>query len=157
MEAPELDIKPNKNEIREFTPRYTDFAERESKNRKLGELGEQFVIKFEKARLSSLGRDDLANDIDWVSKTKGDGAGYDIRSFDGDTDKEIFIEVKTTNSNKHQPFLISSNEVSFSEIHQDQYALYRLFQFRSKPGLFTLKGNIDTHVILVPELYKARF
>lgn len=157
VEAPELVNKSSKNEVRKFTPHNANYAEREFRNRKLGELGEQFVIEFEKTRLCSIGRDDLVNDIDWVSKTKGDGAGYDIRSFDGETDKEIFIEVKTTNSVKYQPFLISANEVSFSIIYHDQYELYRVFQFMKEPRLFKLKGNISSYVNLEPELYKAKF
>ena len=37
----------------------------------------------------------LESKIEWVSQTQGDGAGYDIRSFD-EAGNEIVIEVKTT-------------------------------------------------------------
>jgi len=62
-------------------------------------------MRLERERLLELGRKDLVGDIQWTSKEMGDGAGYDIRSFQGQTDEELFIEVKTTNSGKYQQFL----------------------------------------------------
>ena len=135
----------------------TDFSEREARNRKLGLKGEQFVIEFEKKRLQELGRDDLLPDLEWTSKNRGDGFGYDIRSFDGKTDIELFIEVKTTNAGKYQPFLITSNEVEFSESNSDQYSLYRVFEFSEKPKLFSLTGRITNNVRIIPKIYKASF
>ena len=119
--------------------------------------GEEFVLSLEKRRLAGLGRKDLAKEIEWTSKVRGDGAGYDIRSFNADTDKELFIEVKTTNSGKYQPFIISDNEVAFSEEHPDQYSLYRVFQFKSGPRMFTLDGCIREHVNLLAREYSATF
>ncbi|NIV04605.1 DUF3883 domain-containing protein, partial [Candidatus Saccharibacteria bacterium] len=72
-------------------------------------------------------------------------------------DKELFIEVKTTNSGKYQPFMISDNEVAFSTDTAERYALYRVFDFRHSAKLFTLSGNIRNHVNLQPKLYKASF
>ena len=135
--------------------RHINYAEREARNRRLGERGEEFALEYEKFRLKYLGRDDLLSDIEWTSKIKGDGAGYDIRSFDGQTDNELFIEVKTTNSGRYQPFLITQNEVVFSEKRDSQYALYRLFCFSRDPHMFSLPGCIKQHVALDPQLYKA--
>jgi len=100
---------------------------------------------------------DLAKDIEWTSQEKGDGAGYDIRSFEGKTDEELFIEVKTTNSGMYQPFLITRNELLFSEANVERYALYRLFDFADTPAVFSLKGRITDHVQLEPRLYSAGF
>ncbi len=136
-------------------PRRIDYAAREARNRQLGERGEEFALKYEKFRLKCLGRDDLLSDIEWTSKKHGDGAGYDIRSFDGQTDNELFIEVKTTNSGIYQPFLITQNEVAFSEKRKSQYALYRLFCFSRDPRMFLLSGCIKQHLALAPQLYKA--
>lgn len=134
-----------------------NYAERESRNRRLGERGEEFVLEYEKHRLQQAGRDDLAGEIEWTSKERGDGAGYDIRSFDETRDTEKFIEVKTTNSGKYQPFLITDNEVAFSAWQADRYTLYRVFDFRSKPRLFMLPGNIEKYVNLTARLYRASF
>ena len=136
-------------------PRRIDYAAREARNRQLGERGEEFALEYEKFRLKCLGRDDLLSDVEWTSKEHGDGAGYDIRSFDGQTDNELFIEVKTTNSGIYQPFLITQNEVAFSEKRDSQYALYRLFCFSRDPRMFLLPGCIKQHVSLAPQLYKA--
>ena len=45
------------------------------KKKKTGELGEELVLEYEKKRLSELGRTDLVNSIEHVSKTQGDGTG----------------------------------------------------------------------------------
>lgn len=140
-----------------FKPSHLDYSLRESRNRQLGLRGEEFVLEVEKRRLSSLGREDLVVDIEWTSSAKGDGAGYDIRSFQGKSDEELFIEVKTTNSGKYQPFLITSNEVTFSDKYRDSYSLYRVFDFRGKPNIFVLDGLITDHVNVIPQVLKASF
>jgi hypothetical protein len=156
-EPPELTDLPAPAGVREFNPRQYNFAERETKNRHLGELGESFVLDFERNRMRAVGREDLVEEIEWTSKEKGDGAGYDIRSFQPDQDKELFIEVKTTNSGKYQPFYVSENEVAFSVQHAPNYSLYRVYQYRSSPRLFTLNGKLCNHVHLFPRSYKATF
>ena len=162
VDPPEKRITPpRKGIVSEPAPGYTarprriDYAAREARNRQLGERGEEFAWEYEKFRLRHLGRDDLLPDVEWTSKKQGDGAGYDIRSFDGETDDELFIEVKTTNSGMYQPFLITQNEVAFSERRESQYALYRLFGFSRDPRMFSLPGCIKQHVALAPQLYKA--
>jgi hypothetical protein len=143
--------------VREFAPRHYNYAAREGHNKRLGERGEEFILCLEKQRLASFGRGDLVDEIEWTSKTQGDGAGYDIRSFNAQTGQELFIEVKTTNSGKYQPFMISDNEVAFSEEHSDQYSLYRVFQFKDDPRIFTLNGGIREHANLLVLEYTATF
>ena len=162
VDPPEKVIMPPRKEIVSGSalgytarPRRIDYAAREARNRQLGERGEEFALEYEKFRLRRLGRDDLLSDVEWTSKEQGDGAGYDIRSFDGETDNELFIEVKTTNSGMYQPFLITQNEVAFSEKKDSQYALYRLFSFSRDPRMYSLPGCIKQHVVLAPQLYKA--
>ena len=156
-DAPELTESFPESCDRDFNPRKYNFAERENSNRRLGEHGESFVLDYEQHRLTKAGRSDLVNEIEWTSKEKGDGAGYDIRSFIPERDKELFIEVKTTNSGKYQPFYISENEVAFANQYPDQYALYRVFQFKALPKLFTLYGKLTEHVHLNPKVYRATF
>ena len=154
---PVINRNLNKDVIREFVPRQYNFAEREQHNRKLGIMGEEFVLNYERHRLIDMGHEDLAKEVEWTSKKRGDGAGYDIRSFLPEKDQELFIEVKTTNSGKYQPFLITDNEVAFSIDRASQYSLYRVFQFKSEPKLYTLDGNLIEHVNLKPKLYRASF
>ena len=132
-----------------------DFAARESGNRKLGRMGEEFILQYEVYRLETSGKKKLATQIEWVSE-KDDSAGFDILSFT-DAGNERFIEVKTTNYARSFPFFISKNEVAFSNSNQDQYALYRLFTYRTKPRFFVLPGDIQSHCSLEPRVFRASF
>jgi len=134
-----------------------DFGERERRNRQLGERAEAFVVELEKQRLISEGRADLAAEVEWSSKEKGDGLGFDIRSFDARCDEERFLEVKATTSGKYFPFYISENERAFSNDQADAFRLYRLYEFNVAPRLFVLEGAIEAHVHLIPRNYLARF
>ncbi len=102
------------------------------------------------------GRDDLARKICWVSVTEGDGAGYDIRSFETDG-RERLIEVKTTNGHATTPFFISENERAFSEERADVFRLMRLYDFARKPAAFELQPPLDNWVNLNPNSYRATF
>ena len=63
--------------VRKFNP-----VERDFRNRKLGREGEELVLHFERQRLQIQDRVDLAKKVKWISQEEGDGAGYDILSFD---------------------------------------------------------------------------
>lgn len=141
----------------EYLAQKIDYSQRENSNRKLGKRGEQFVMEYERFRMIQAGREDLVDEIEWSSKERGDGLGYDIRSFDPFKDEEKFIEVKTTNSGKYQPFYISDNEVSFSMDYANKYSLYRVYKFKSNPRLFSMEGNIKNHVNLHPKTYRANY
>ena len=134
-----------------------DFSERERRNQHLGERAEEFVLRMEKQRLTAQGRRDLAADVEWASKERGDGLGFDIRSFDADGDQERFLEVKATNSGKYLPFFVSENERAFSNDYSDAFRLYRVYEFTTAPRFFVLPGSIEQHVHLLPQSYKARF
>ncbi|TNC79502.1 MAG: hypothetical protein C9356_18780 [Oleiphilus sp.] len=155
-EVPER-IAPIQVPDRNFTGRHINFSEREMRNRSLGEQGEKFILAFEQSRMQRLGREDLVDEVEWVSKTRGDGLGYDIRSFDPRRDEELFIEVKTTRSGKYQPFYLSDNELAFSKLYCEQYSLYRVYDFRSSARVFELSGAVDQHVALRPSSYRATF
>ncbi len=145
-----------------YLARQVNYSQQEAENRNLGELGEKFVLEFEKFHLVQAGRKDLAEEVEWSSKEQGDGLGYDIRSFPiGDDgiarEEERFIEVKTTNSGKYQPFYISQNEVDFSRKFREQYSLYRVYNFRNQGRLYRIQGRVEDHVRLNPVLFRARF
>lgn len=134
-----------------------DFSERERRNRLLGERAEEFVLRMERQRLTEQGRSDLAAEVEWSSKERGDGLGFDIRSFDATGYEERFLEVKATQSGKYQPFFISENERSFSNEFAEAFRLYRVYDFGAASRLFILPGAIEQHVQLSPQNYKARF
>lgn len=132
-----------------------DYLALEARNRSLGTSGEHFVAEFERVRLRSLGKPKLAERIEVVSDTRGDGAGFDVLSFET-SGKERFIEVKTTGFGKETPFFVTRNELSFSIDHTIEFQLYRLFQFRTEPKLFALVGRLDKSCSLDPAQYIAR-
>ncbi len=141
---------------RQRLPRKLDYASRDEANRKLGRAGEQWVIGFEQQRLSDLGNPELFQRLDWVADTQGDGAGFDILSFT-DEATHRYIEVKTTNGSVASSFLVSHNELEFSKEVGEQFYLYRVFQYRDGPRLFTLNGDLRKHVHLKATDFRASF
>lgn len=141
---------------RQRLPRKFDYAARDEANRKLGRAGEHWVIGYEQHRLTEQGHPELFQRLDWISDSQGDGAGFDILSFENDA-RERFIEVKTTNAGVGSSFLISHNELMLSKEVDEQFYLYRVFQFRDGPRLFTLSGDLAQHVHLKATDYRASF
>lgn len=137
--------------VRKFDP-----AERDFRNRKLGRSGEELVLHQERASLIKQERPDLAKKIRWVSEEDGDGAGYDILSFDR-TGKERFLEVKTTVGSNTTPFYITRNELSFSDERPDAFRLCRVFDFAKQPQMFELNPPLKDHVRLTALNFKASF
>jgi hypothetical protein len=133
-----------------------DYLEREAQNQSLGLAGEEFVVQFEHWRLNAIGQPALADRVEHVAQSKGDGLGFDVLSFEPDG-RERFIEVKTTAFGKDTPFFVSKNELAFSRNAAQQFHLYRLFEFRNQPRLFDLAGQISDHCLLDPVSYRASF
>jgi hypothetical protein len=131
-----------------------NYLEREARNAALGAAGEQFVLQVEHRRLWTGGQRKLAERMEHVSRTRGDGLGYDIVSFENDG-RERLVEVKTTAFGSMTPFFASAREVSTSEAQSDKYHLYRVIKFRSAPRIFTLPGSLRESCILDPVEYRA--
>ncbi len=150
---PDSAPKPERLErlVRKFDP-----TERDFRNRALGKAGEALILDFERARLASEERKDLASKVRWVAQEDGDGAGYDILSFDR-AGRERLIEVKTTHGTRTTPFFLSSNERSLSDERPDAFRIYRVFEFGHAPRLFQLRPPLDRAVILQPATYRASF
>jgi hypothetical protein len=135
--------------------RQIDFAARDAADRRLGKLGEEFVVELERARLRGEGRDELARQVDWVADTIGDGLGYDVRSFDGGSGEERLVEVKTTGLPKAFPFYVTATEVRCSEDLPDKFHLYRVFDFAADPRLYVLPGSLRATCRLDPVQFRA--
>jgi hypothetical protein len=131
-----------------------DVAERDARNRALGRAGEERVLAHEHANLVANGRTDLAEGIRWVSHLDGDGAGYDIRSFDSDGNPRL-IEVKTTNGWERTPFHITSNELAVAEARREDWRLVRLWNFAREPRAFELRPPLEAHVTLMATSFQA--
>ena len=137
--------------VRKFNP-----VERDFRNRKLGREGEELVFHHERLRLKQLDRPDLAKKIRWISEELGDGAGYDILSFDVHG-KERLLEVKTTVGADITPFYITRNELSLAGERPDAFRLCRVFDFSASPRMFELAPPLEDFVHLSPLSYEASF
>jgi Protein NO VEIN, C-terminal len=144
--------------VREGPPRVrppVNYLEREAHNASLGQAGEEFTLHFERARLIRAGRHALADRVEHVAVTMGDGAGFDVLSFER-SGQDRLIEVKTTAYGKQTPFFLSRNEVRISRDRRANYHLYRLFRFREDPRLYGLQGALDETCVLDPVQFSAQ-
>lgn len=134
-----------------------DYSAQDARNRQLGLAGERLVIEHEKRMLRSHGRADLADEVRHVAVIEGDGAGYDIRSFSADG-HEKYIEVKTTRGSAETPFYMTRNEVEFAGQHQEQYYLYRIYDYdtASDAGkVYVIAGKVEDTFTLTPIQYRV--
>lgn len=151
LELPHESSPPKQRRARKF-----DQASKDAANRKLGRAGEDFIVQRERWYLRSQGRTDLAEKVEWVSDTRGDGLGYDILSFDPATGAEIYIEVKTTNCGQDFPFYASQGEVDASTELGSRYRLYRVFNFSTSPQFYVVAGGLDQGFTLRARTYEVR-
>lgn len=145
------DPEPLTRLVRKFDP-----AARDAQNRVLGERGEERTFLSERTRLKAEGRSDLASKVRWVSKEDGDGAGYDILSFDAKGGERL-LEVKTTIGSDTTPFFLTENERLLSAERPEAFKLLRLYNFNRNPKAFELVPPLEHAVILRPTIYRASF
>ncbi|WP_338754778.1 DUF3883 domain-containing protein [Bacillus sp. FJAT-52991] len=115
------------------------------------------MLKWEREALIEAGRPDLAERVKHTSVIEGDGAGYDIFSFTPDG-KPKCIEVKTTTGGENTPFMMTINELAFSQKEPDHYVLYRLYNFNrhtNSADCYVLNGDISVQRELVATQYKV--
>ena len=148
------ELPPANAEFMAKLARKYDVAERDARNRALGKAGEELIFHHEKARLKSERRDDLADKVRWTAVQDGDGAGYDILSFEANG-RERLIEVKTTNGWERTPFHITRNELAVADANRDHWHLLRLFDFARSPRAFSIRPPLDAHVALTPTSFLA--
>jgi Domain of unknown function (DUF3883) len=137
--------------LRKFDP-----VERDSRNRALGKAGESFVFEVERRQLARLQRSDLACKVRWIAAEHGDGAGYDILSFDP-SGRERLIEVKTTNGGAATPFFLSRNEYETTAARAHSWRLYRVHLFAQTLRIFTISPPLLASVHLRTETWRASF
>ena len=128
---------PKKSEIKRACQDYEKSQKRKAKS---GEEAELAVIEYERQHLISIGREDLALQIDQVSKKSSD-YGYDILSYDviDGALAELHIEVKSaTLSNNKIEFFISTAELR-NYADDDNYRIYALLKFGNNYKLHVIK------------------
>src|ERR1019366_5738805 len=137
--------------VRKFDP-----VERDYRNRSLGRAGESFVLDLERRLLAGAARPDLARKVRWVAAEDGDGAGYDVLSFD-ERGRDRLLEVKTTNGSGRDPFYLSRNEREVADERPEDWRIYRVHLFAKGPRVFTVAPPLEESVHLRPEPWRASF
>ena len=140
----------------DFTPRIINHTQNNIENKRIGDLGEIWILKYEKDFLQKNGKAKLAEKVIHSSKNKGDGLGYDILSYDLNGEKK-YIEVKTTKGKKNTTFYISRNELERSKIEKDNYFLYRVYEFNEEiesGKILKIKGDL-TKICEIPVNFKV--
>ena len=133
-----------------------DVAARDERNRALGRAGEERVLAHERSSLADAGRHDLARRVRWVAHEDGDGAGFDIASFELDGRGRL-IEVKTTSGWERTPFHITRNELAVADFQRDIWCLVRLWNFAREPKAFEIRPPLSAHVSLTPTAFLVAF
>ena len=132
-----------------------DYSLRDYKNKKLGDLGEELVFRYERQNLISLNRQDLADKVVHVAKVEGDGAGYDIKSYNVDGSVK-YIEVKCTRGNINTDFFMSPREIKFSQINKNNFYLYRVFDLNKNNNgkFYIVEGDVTETFTTQPTAFK---
>jgi hypothetical protein len=143
--------EPLRRLVQKFDP-----VERDRCNRALGKAGEKFVVDLERHELTRADRADLARKVRWVAAEDGDGAGYDVLSFDL-TGREKLLEVKTTNGSARTPFFLTHNERDLSAERPADWRIYRVHLFAKEPRVFTIAPPLEKAVRLRTETWRASF
>jgi Domain of unknown function (DUF3883) len=156
VDAPKLEAPSDRPWQLERLLKKFDPVERDRHNRSLGRAGEEFVLELERKKFTKLERPDLLKKIRWVSAEDGDGAGYDILSFEPDG-HELLIEVKTTNGAARTPFFLSENECQRAAASAESWRLYRVHLFAQNPRVFQIAPPLSETLNLRPDVWRASF
>lgn len=139
-----------------FKGRFVNFLQNGIENKRIGDLGELWVMNHEANKLRRAGLQHKIKQIKHTAKDEGDGTGYDIKSFD-EKGRPIFIEVKTTKGTKESTIYITANELQRSKIEASRYFLYRVFNFKEENNsaeLFIINGDL-TPLCNAPAIYSV--
>lgn len=148
--------KPNESKNNTKKTKKPDYLGRSKRYKKIGDRGEQIVLRAETQFLEQKGKYNLAKKIEHVAE-KDDTLGFDILSYDENENKKQ-IEVKTTlgkvGSSK---IFLSANELKVAQ-ENDNYFFYIVYEAGSKkPKIWRIKAAEllnDLNLIKEPVLYQ---
>ena len=127
-----------------------DYIQKALDDFETGEAGERIVYNYERQKLITAKENgliaDLKNKLEWISQ-EDDSAGYDIKSYDPKTKREMYIEVKTTTADALEPFFMTANEIEKSQKYGRDYYIYRLYKMNKKNtssvDCYVLNGDVS--------------
>ncbi len=121
------EVKQKRNKALNFYARKIDF-ENINKERKLIGDGGELLVYYDQIEFVKKYVPECVGDVRHVSKHDGDGAGFDISSFDINR-RLLYIEVKSTTKKKETPFYMSATEYAFMELHKGNYVIARVYDY----------------------------
>lgn len=133
-----------------------DYLGRSKKFKRIGDRGEQIVLRAERQFLEKNGKADLAKKVDHIAE-RDDRAGFDILSYELDgTEKPIEVKATLRKVGRSKIFL-SANELKISE-EKENYHFYIIYETGSKrPKIWKIKSEkliSDKNIIKEPVLYQ---
>lgn len=130
-----------------------DYIKAHKNQMAVGKTGEDLILKYEKEKLCSLGKDDLSEKVKIVSEDPS--LGYDILSYN-ERGQEIHIEVKSkAGMLKYFDFYISDNEYQKLKDNTNHIIYYISYLRSSTPFLFKLDGSMINENNIKPILYRV--
>jgi hypothetical protein len=149
----ELPTRKNKKEHKGYK---IDYVMRSKKLKRIGNRGEQIVLKAEKHYLVKNKKSNLAKIVNHTAE-KDDSAGYDIRSYNLDGTERL-IEVKsTTHKIGSNNIYLSANELEVA-ISKSNYYFYIVYEADStRPKIWRIKGTDllnDKNIVKEPVMYR---
>ncbi|MBD1570334.1 protein NO VEIN domain-containing protein [Aliivibrio sp. S10_S31] len=108
----------------------------------IGDMGEDLIISHEKKKLLDAGLGHNSHLVKFMPTHLA--LGYDIKSMD-EEDNQIYIEVKTTLSNKkvtQNRFHLTKNEWNAAYTNRDKYFVYRLIITKESKELFIINDPV---------------
>ncbi|MCU0351165.1 MAG: DUF3883 domain-containing protein [Flavobacterium sp.] len=154
------EIKISKKKERKFKGRKVNYEVKNQKALDIGLKGEILVLLHEKEILANANLPNLLEGVKHIAQIEGDGAGYDIFSFDI-TGSPKYIEVKTTKEGLETQFDLTDNEREFMRQNSENYYLYRVYDYDEIHNVgkcYILKGQkeFDDLFELKPKNYTAK-
>ena len=137
-----------------------NFEKETETSNKIGKLGEQLALSYERKRLKDLGVENVEDVVFLTSESAEYGNAYpcDMISIDETSGKKTFIEVKSTRGSISASFYISKEELQFSEEHKEHYKLYRFYNVMKKatiPEFYETTGYVGDNFTLICDRYIA--
>ena len=152
-------LDDKRHRTKKFYARKVEFDKLNAERKEIGDKGEMLVYDDQKNKIKIFAPE-LVKKIKHVSKKDGDGAGFDILSFD-DRGSINYIEVKTTKGKKETPFYMSLNEYDFYQLHKASFVIARVYNFDTNfctGEIEYIKGSeFDAHFVKEINSYKIKF
>lgn len=133
-----------------------DYLGRSKKFKRIGDRGEQIVLRAERQFLERNGKSELAKKIEHIAE-RDDRAGFDILSYELDGTEKL-IEVKATlRKIGRSKIFLTANELKISQERQN-YHFYIIYEAGSKrPKIWKVEAAeliSDKNIIKEPVLYQ---